>query len=424
MKMEANAYSNITLDHALSGSGLEAQDKKFASSLFYGVIERKITLDYMIGIYSAKPLEKISREILQALRIGMYQLKYMTSVPESAAVNESVALTKQIRMVSASGFVNAILRNFIRNGKDFTPPADFHKALSVEYSCPEWLVEKWIAEYGEENIHPLLENTVSRPPVYIRTNPLKISDEKLIDELNKEKITARPTRLEHCLVVENFGRIEDSDAFQRGLFHVQDFSSQLCCKALSPKEGEVLLDVCAAPGGKTYTLAQYMNDCGTALAFDLHEKRVSMIENGAQRLSLYSIKAACGDAKKFNPDLPAADKILCDVPCAGLGVIAKKPEIKYKNPAELKGLPNIQYDILENAAKYLKVGGELVYSTCSLSREENEEVIDKFLFLHDNYEGVPFLGELGEPFGGWKATILPAHFDSDGFFVAKIVRKS
>ena len=423
MKMEANAYSNLALDQVLSQGNLSPQDKKFASSLFYGVIERKITLDYIIDTYSSKTTNKMNKEIVQILRLGVYQLKYMSSIPESAAVNESVTLTKQIRMTSASGFVNAILRNFIRNDKAFPLPKDRIKALSIEYSCPEWLIHKWISDYGTGRIDELLLNTISKPPVYVRVNSLKISENQLNESFLDTFETPIGKQIPHCLILKHQGRIEDNEAFQQGLFHVQDLSSQLCCLALTPKEGDILLDLCAAPGGKTYTLAQLMKNTGTIFAFDLHEKRVSMIQNGAQRLNITNIKALTGDAKKFNPELPMADKILCDVPCAGLGVIAKKPEIKYKNPVDLTTLPQTQAAILENAAKYLKVGGELIYSTCSLSREENDEVVDNFLSTHADFEGCSFLQELGEPFGDWKATVFPGHFNSDGFFMAKIVRR-
>ena len=424
IKMDGSAYSNIILDNALVSSELSLQDKRFASNIFYGVIERKITLDYIIQMYSSKQIEKLNIDILQILRMGIYQLMYMSSVPENAAVNESVNLVKQVKKNSATGFVNAILRNFIRDNKKIKYPKDKIQALSIEYSCPVWLVNQWINEYGEDEIISLLNSTVEKPDTTVKVNNLTISANNLLQIFKDEKIeTSVNEVISNCLNINKFGSIEQKQSFKNGYFHVQDISSQLCCMALEPKKGNVVLDLCAAPGGKTFTIAELMNDDGKIFAFDLHQKRVDMIADGAKRLKISCINASLGNAKEFDEKLPLADKILCDVPCAGLGVISKKPEIKYKDPKELGDLPSIQYNILENASKYLKVGGELVYSTCSLSRQENDYVVEKFLRLHsDEFEGKSFLTDMGEPFGSYKATILPRHFNSDGFFIAKLVR--
>ncbi|MEG0614341.1 MAG: 16S rRNA (cytosine(967)-C(5))-methyltransferase RsmB [Oscillospiraceae bacterium] len=421
MKMNANAYSNIILDNALTEYDLSLQDKKFASYLFYGVVERKITLDYVIQCYSSKPISKINKELLQILRMGIYQLMYMPSVPESAAVNECVNLTKQVKMTSATGFINAILRNFIRDDKKIKPIADKVKSLSVQTSCPIWLVEKWIADFGEEIAVKLLNFTCERPQIYIRVNTVLTNTDEVVRELTISGVeTEINDNISDCIKISGTSSIERQSAFKKGYFHVQDISSQFCCKALNPQRGDVIFDLCAAPGGKTFTLAELVQNDAEIYAFDLHEKRVNLIKDGAKRLGLSCISAVKGNAKEFNPLLPLADKILCDVPCSGLGVIRKKPEIKYKNPKDLDNLPQIQYDILENAAKYLKVGGELVYSTCSLNKEENDFVIDKFLENHEEFAPCDFLEEFGMPFGDYKTTILPMQFNSDGFFISKI----
>ena len=213
-----------------------------------------------------------------------------------------------------------------------------------------------------------------------------------------------------------------TDAFAQGMFHVQDLASQLCCLALDPQLGDTVLDLCAAPGGKSFTLAELMEDRGQLYAFDLHTNRVKLIAQGAQRLHLQCVHARTGDASLHNPELPQADRVLCDVPCSGLGVIRRKPEIKYKDPAAFTGLPPVQAKILENAAHYVKPGGYLVYSTCTLSRAENDGVVDGFLQQHPEFEGVSFLETLGEPFGNWKVTLHPGCFGSDGFFMAKLKR--
>lgn len=421
IKLRKNgAYSNILLDAILKESGLSAVDKAFTARLFYGVSERELTLEYLVEVYSERKCKRLDTEVLVALEIGLYQLLYMPSVPESAAVNESVALVKQFKKSSAAGMVNAVLRKFIRSGKEITLPKDKYEAMSIKYSCPVWLVRKWIEEYGDDALS-ILEYSVSRPPVTIRVNTVKITAENLLRRLISSGYSCEYGRVRDSIVLNSAGSIEDMAEYREGLFHVQDISSQLCCHALGVRAGDTILDICAAPGGKSFTLAELSGDKGRILAFDLHENRVRLIHDGAERLGLSSVHASVGDGKEFNPDMPMADKILCDVPCSGLGVISRKPEIKKKSPGDLKNLPQIQYAILENAARYLKRGGDLIYSTCSLSREENDAVVDKFLSEHDEFEGVPFLER--EPFGDYKATILPEHFGSDGFFISKIRRK-
>lgn len=424
LKMSGNsAYSNILLDESLERSALSPQDKKFASALFYGVLERQLTLDIIIKKYCNKPLSKLSDEIRQILRMGIYQLLYMDSVPESAAVNESVILAKKNRNPSASGFVNAVLRSFIRDDLQLPYCENKIDNLSFEYSCPKWLVQKWIDEYGYNYAESMLFTSVGRAPVTIRVNTTKITPDELIDELEKEEIIAEKSDIiENCLVVKTGASISSSKAYKSGYFHVQDISSQLCCKTLNVSKGETVLDICSAPGGKTFTLAELMENEGSLFAYDLHENRVQLIWKGAKRLGLNCVKAKVNNGKLFNEKIPMADKILCDVPCSGLGVIRRKPEIKYKNPDDFERLPNIQYDILCTSCEYLKVGGELVYSTCTLSKAENDEVIDKFLSEHNDFEKVDILPQYEKPFGSYKATITPGFCNSDGFFIAKVKR--
>ncbi len=418
---KSQSYSNILLDEALIKSELSPQDKKFAAALFYGVTERQLTLDRIIDIYSSRPSDKLSEEVRQIIRMGIYQLLYLDSVPESAAVNESVILAKDNKNPAVSGYVNAVLRSFIRDGKKLPKGKDKLDTFSIEYSCPQWLIKKWLNDYGEEKTVTMLRTSLGRAPVTIRVNSIKTNEEKLIEQLAKEGITAEKIQvIDHCLEIFNFSGIEGTECYKNGLFHVQDISSQLCCKALDAKEKQTVLDLCSAPGGKAFTIAQMMNNNGKLFAYDLHEKRAQLIWKGAKRLGLDIIKAGSNNAKLFNDKIPQADRILCDVPCSGLGVIRRKPEIKYKDPAEFDNLPSIQYEILETSFKYLKPGGELVYSTCTLNRQENDEVIDKFINSHSECEPVDFLSELGVPFGNYKATIFPDFCGSDGFFIAKI----
>lgn len=412
------SYSNIQLSHGLSESDMTDRDKKLCSVIYYGVIERKITLDHIIGGLSSRPVEKLDNTVLNILRSGIYQLLYMDNVPDNAAVNESVALARKFGKTSASGMVNAILRNFIRQDKSYPVPSDRILSSALQYSAPMWLVESLCRDYGFDFMTDLLSDALEKPQITVRLNTVKCTEEEFLNtlgELQAEKIPLIPD----CFRLSG-GDPTACEAFKRGYFHVQDISSQLCCRALAPSECDKVLDICAAPGGKTFTMAELMQGKGEIFAFDLHEKRVKLIQNGAARLGLENIRAMTGDALVYNRELPKFSKILCDVPCSGIGVIRRKPEIKYKNPEEFAGLPEIQYKIAENALNYLETGGELVYSTCTLRKEENDNVIDRLLVNHPELEEIPFLAKLRAPFGRGRASIFPKYFGSDGFFIAKV----
>lgn len=425
MKMESSeAYSNLLLDHAFNEAELSDRDKAFAAALFYGVLERRLTLDHVIRTNSKIAFEKLDKAAVQILRTGLYQLLYMPSVPESAAVNESVKLCKKLKCFSAQGFVNGMLRSFIRSGKKISYLGiSPEKRLSVEYSCPEWLTEKFISEYGMDFAVRALKASVGKPPVYARVNVLRTTTDKVIAELSKHRIKAAPyPGLVNCIRLEKAGDIEKCAPFRQGLFHVQDISSQLCCLTLRPVVNETVLDVCAAPGGKSFTLAELMGNNGKLYSMDLHDMRVGLIEDGAARLGIKIITAMQNDASKFNGALPQADRVLCDVPCSGFGVIRRKPEIKYKPPEEFAGLPEIQYQILETSARYVKSGGTLVYSTCTLSRAENDDVADRFAASHPEFMPIVQPVPLSAP-GDYKRTYCPDENGGDGFFTASFRRK-
>ncbi len=411
-------YSNILLDKVLSESDMDEREKRLCAAIYYGVLERKITLDFIISGYCKQNISKLRPEILNILRCGVYQLKYMDSIPDSAAVNESVKLAKKMKLVNLSGFVNGVLRSFVRDDKNIKYPDDRCARLGVEYSVPEYLVKLLLDNYGEDGLS-LIETSVGAPPSTVRLNTAVFGREEILKEL--ELLSPKETFLADCYEI-SVADITRTEVYKKGMVHVQDIASQLCCRAVNPQENDIVLDLCAAPGGKTFTMAELMGNKGEIYSFDLHENRVKLIKSGAQRLGLTNIKAMTGNAAEFNPQLPLADKILCDVPCSGLGVIRRKPEIKYKEKSEFDRLPEIQYNILENASRYLKCGGELVYSTCTVNPAENDEVVERFLGNHPEFKGVGFLEELGEPFGGYKATIFPKHFGSDGFFISKLVK--
>ncbi|MCD7890017.1 MAG: 16S rRNA (cytosine(967)-C(5))-methyltransferase RsmB [Oscillospiraceae bacterium] len=418
LKVEKNSsFSSIALDNTLSrNSGLSDVDRRFISALYYGVIERRITLDAVIGKYSKRPIEKLSLEIREILRMGVYQLLYMDSVPDSAAVDESVKLAKRNNQ-SASGFVNAVLRSFIRDGKKL--PDD---SLSLEYSCPEWLADMWLRDYGEEIALSILKASLGRPPTTVRFNTAKFETSDIFAELAKDNIEAAPNEeIPDCYDLKNCGSAERLSAYKKGMFHVQDASCQICATELGAKEGETVLDVCSAPGGKAFTIAEIMDDVGNVFAFDLHANRAKLITEGAKRLNLSIISASTNNAKIFNSEIPMADRVLCDVPCSGLGVIGRKPEIKYNYSCEddLGQFPIVQYEILKTSARYVKPGGTLVYSTCTLNRNENDNIAERFLKENPDYEGSKL-----SHFDDYKATVTPATctYGGDGFFMAKFLR--
>ncbi len=419
-KMNSGAFSNLVLDAVLKASDYSERDKSFISRLFYGILERKLTLEHIVSVYSDKPLHKLDDVVVNILKIGLYQLKYMDSVPDNAAVNETVNLTKQAKKASASGFVNALLRRFIRDNKQITYPKDKIKRLSIEYSCNYDLVNKICSEYSYDVAEKFLRASVEPHRTFIRVNSFKGTSAELINRLLEYKIVAEEDKvLSNCLYVDKINNLEKCKLFSDGYFHIQDLSSQLCCKVLNPHQNETIIDLCAAPGGKTLTIAQLMNNKGRIIAADLHDKRVKLIEKAAERMGITIIETMQNDAKKFNSQIQLADKILCDVPCSGFGVIRSKPELKYTELESIKKLPEIQYEILSTASKYLKKGGELVYSTCTINKEENDFVIDRFLKKNKNFEPVEIMQEY-EGFNGYKATIFPEHFDCEGFFISKI----
>lgn len=419
---QSGAYSNLLLDEHFSRSKMDMQNKKFCTALFYGTLERKLTLDAVITAYSKNPANKLNPEIRNILRTALYQLLYMDSVPDSAAVDEAVKLAAKNRNPAVKGYVNGLLRGFIRAEKKLPEPTGYAERLSLVYSCPLPLVKKWIAEMGEKNTGSLLADTIGRPPVTVRTNTLRITPDELAERLASEGFKVRRNRFVPEALEITGGSVESTKAYADGLMHVQDVSCMLCCKALDAKPGMTVLDMCAAPGGKTFTVAEMMHNDGKLLAFDLHEKRAKLIADGAKRLGLSVIDAKENNAKVYCEYIPLADRVLCDVPCSGLGVIRRKPEIKYKDLTDFDNLPEIQYSILDISARYVKQGGFIVYSTCTLSDAENTEVVLRFLREHTDFELATLWNDLGSFDGEDMLSVLPSYFGSDGFFIAKMQR--
>lgn len=397
--LKEDAYSNIAVDKALKG--IENKDKAFISSLVYGVIERKITLDYLIDRYlngKTKPKVKI------ILYLGAYQLYFMNKVPPSAAINESVDLSKEVGAAYYKNLINAVLHKIDNDRIDINSIED----LSIRYSCPHHLINMWKKAYGEKNTLSILNAVNEKPPVFAIPNSLYVDAEECLYELNNCKVEGEI--FDNIIHITSSFDLSECKAFKDGLFHIEDFSSYNCAKALKVNENDIVLDICSAPGGKAFTIAERMNNKGSVYAFDLYEHRVKLIEQGAARLGITNIKASVNDAEKYNPHIPAADKILCDVPCSGFGIIRRKPEIRYKNLDSIKDLPDIQYNILETSSRYLKHGGRIVYSTCTLNKRENERVVEKFLKVNSDFILIE------------EKTTFPSQNGGDGFYYAVMER--
>lgn len=425
-----NAYSNIALNNAIRENRLSGLDSSFVSALVYGVLERQITLDYIIRQYSKIPLRKIEIKTKIILRLGILQLLFMDKIPESAAVNESVNLAKKHKLQKSSGFINGILRNITRAEVKYTLPDESDKIryYSIKYSAPQELTRLWFNSYGEINTVELLSSLNGRPEICARVNTLKTDKATLCKELLNEKVNPEEIPfLKNAVYLKNTGSIEHLKAFKQGKFHIQDASSQLCVDFLSPKPREIMLDVCSAPGGKSFTSAQYMNDRGKIFSCDLYDHKLKLINAGAKRLGINSIVTLKRDGASSEVPLPLADKILCDVPCSGLGILSRKPEIRYKDNIISEELPQIQYEILCKSAEYLANGGRLVYSTCTLNPAENNNNARRFLKEHPDFYGV----KLTLPEGitrafdeeDYELTLMPHTAKTDGFYIAVFGKK-
>lgn len=419
------AYSNLALDASLENESFSPVEKSFISALVYGVTERTLTLDYQLSRYLSQPLKKLKPQVLVILRMGAYQLLFMDKIPVSAAVNESVKLAKNNGCAFASGLVNAVLRKISQNGIVLPDNKDRIKRCSVEFSCPEWILNLWKDNYGEENAIRLAESSVGAAETVLRVNSLKTSGDELVSALSQEGIEAHKGSVDNSVVLSKSGSLRELKSYKDGLFHVQDIASQLCCKALDAKEGERVLDVCSAPGGKSFTTAENMNNKGEIVACDIYEGRLKLVLSGAERLGIEIIKTLPNDASVYNKELGLFDKIICDVPCSGLGVIRRKPEIRLKKPEEVDKLPEIQYSIVKNTVQYLKKGGIMVYSTCSLNKEENENVFYRFIKENPDFEVVRVLPDV-ERVGDETdtLTLMPHIHGSDGFFISALRRRN
>lgn len=452
LAVEKGQYGNIAVDTALKRVPLSDPDRHLYTALVYGVTERKTTLEFLLGKFSSRPLSELDGTVRIALCMGLYQLIYLDRVPDHAALDETVSLVPR----KVSGFVNAVLRSYLRFEAALPKAPDGSRApresklttledwvarfpelgegdltaLSVCYGVPVSLCEVFVEALGRDRAASALRGFCEKPPMTVRVNTVKTTPEALTTELTAAGLTVLPSLYTSTALRVPEGAITATEAFQRGDFFVQDEASQLCVAALDARPDHIVADTCACPGSKSFGIALTMENRGEVHSFDLHKSKLSLIESGAARLGLSIVTASERDARKPDPDLLGkCDRVLCDVPCSGLGVIAKKPEIRHKDLTESARLPAIQAAILEASAGYVKPGGVLVYSTCTILPAENGEVVTAFLESHPEFEAYDFTfpaknGTVRDIVSeGGMVTLLPDENRTDGFFIARLRRK-
>lgn len=420
------AWADAALKAQLERDGLSGPDAALATRLVYGVIQNRLLLDFWIAGYCTQKPDHLQVPLLDILRLGVYQIVFLDKIPDSAAVNESVNLTKLCGRAQASGLVNAVLRKVVANKEQLPNVSDEDTVqyLSVTYSHPKWLVKRLLKTLDPQETEAFLRSNNAAVPMTVQVNPLKTTMQELTEELSAAGVSvmAHPW-VPGCLELSGTGNLAAQESFRDGKFLVQDAAARLVTEAAKPQPGMRMIDVCAAPGGKSFSAAMAMDNQGTILACDLHENKLKRIRDGAQRLGLTCIETAAADGRTPNSSWTcSADLVLVDAPCSGLGIIRKKPDIRYKNANELDGLPIIQTAILENAATYVKPGGTLVYSTCTVVPEENEQVTDAFLAEHPEFSRESF--SLPEPVGrvDGQITLWPQRNGVDGFYICRMRR--
>lgn len=432
------AYSNIVLNEMLNKNknNLNKKDIGLISEIVYGVTTWKLTLDEIIKNHSSVKTKKISPWILNILRMSIYQIVFLDKIPKSAAVNEGVNLAKRYGNKGSIGFTNAVLRKIDKKDyEDLFEIKDKKEMISKTTSMPIWIIEEFIKEgLTYEQIKEICRNSNKRPNISIRVNKLKTTKESLIEKLKAKNIdVTEKSELDDFIILNKAKDIENMEEFKQGLFTVQDEAAGLTALILNPKENEEVLDACSSPGGKTTYMAEIMKNKGKIEALDIHEHRTKLVEDAANRLGINIIKVHLQDATKFNKEYEEKfDKILLDVPCLGIGVLKRKPDIKWQRKVEdIKKITKIQTEILNTCSSYLKKGGELVYSTCSIFKSENQDIINKFVEENENFK----IQEI----------ILPKHAENiknyfekfiidrkflqvyqnqktDGFFICKLLR--
>lgn len=420
---ENEAWSAPTLKKY--AAGLSARDAGLATTLVNGVLQNQSMCDFYLAHFSKIRMKKVEPRVLDILRLGVYQIVWLDRIPDAAAVNESVRLVRDLCHGNKQtiGYINGVLRAVVRSVDHLPQPDCATKAeyYALRYSHPQWLVERYLKQFGLKQTRLLLEADNQPAPTILRVNTLRVDTEQVLAELTQQGVQVQKhSTIPNCLVASGTGSIEKLPAFAEGRVTVQDGASQMSVYALDPQPGSKVLDCCAAPGGKSFFIAAYMKNTGTVVSCDIFDHKLQKIREGADRLGLTGIQTELQDASVFRPEWEEKFAyVLCDVPCSGMGIIRKKPEIRYKDEKALRSLPAIQRAILENACRYVQPGGTLVYSTCTLLQEENEDTVNWFVQAHPEFEKEAFaLPVCEQPVEGC-VTLLPQIHDTDGFFVAK-----
>lgn len=409
------------LKNTIARDRLDPRDAALATRLCYGVLQNRGRLDFYLKQLLKGRLKDLHPATRDILHLGLYQLLEMDRIPDSAAVNEAVSLAKKYG--KQQGLVNAVLRNAVRSRESLVEPVSY----ADRFSHPEELISLLKANVPKGTLEGILKADNAAPETVVQVNLTRVTSRDLLDRLAGEGVEARPhSWMEDCLVLSATGNLEKLPSFLEGLFYVQDPASRLSVRcARLPKEGGIrLLDCCSAPGGKSFAAAIAMGGRGQIRSCDIHPHKIALIENGARRLGLTNIRAGVQDASVFNPEWEDAfDVVLADVPCSGLGIIRKKPDIRYRNLKETEALPALQGAILSNQAGYVKKGGVLMYSTCTILKRENEQVVEAFLEAHPDFSTEPLcLPEVFPKNENGMLTLLPGQYDTDGFFICRLRR--
>lgn len=419
------AWSDGYLKAAIRKNGLDSRDAALATRLGYGILQNQQLLDFYIGAYCSQSPERLEPIVLDVLRLGTYQILFLDRVPDNAAVSESVDLMKAYDRERAAGLINAVLRKIAANKEHLPqiPQDDTAEYLSIRYSHPLWLVRRCMELLGREETEAFLTCNNEAVETTVQWNPLKGTEEALLQSLAESgaEATTHPW-LPGCYTLSRTGNLEQLPAFREGRFLVQDAAGKLTALAANVEAGMTVMDLCAAPGGKSFAMAMAMRDQGAIASFDLHRSKIRLIQEGARRLGITCITAEAVDGKEFRPEFAEkADVVLCDVPCSGLGIIRKKPDIRLKHEVELGGLPRVQSAILDNAERYVKPGGVLMYSTCTILPRENEGVTDAFLKAHPDFHREAFTlpGPAGTVAEG-QITLWPQRHGTDGFYICRM----
>ena len=421
------AWADAALKAQIIRDGLSGPDAALCSRIVYGVMQHQMLLDFYIGAYCSQKPDHLQPPLLEILRIGAYQILFLDKIPDSAAVNTSVELAKLSKRGQASGLVNAVLRKISQNKESLPPIPDRNEIqrLSIQYSHPKWLTKRMVTLLGREEAERFLASNNEIAPLTIQVNPLKTTTESLTEELRQAGIEVHPHAwVPDCLELSGTGDLTALPAFRDGKFLVQGPAARLVSLIANIRPGLKVLDVCAAPGGKSLSAAFAMTGQGDILSCDLHENKLKRIQESADRLGADIITTRAADGRVFQPEWEAAfDVVLVDAPCSGLGIIRKKPDTRYKKADDLFTLPVIQSAILNNSARYVRPGGTLVYSTCTILPEENEQVTQAFLAEHTDFTMSPI--ELPQPVGTTSGalTLWPQRHDTDGFYICRMTRR-